>query len=486
MPAGEVPEGTPATGAASTVTGSLVSERLLVGTIFVVFATTVANTTSGAVALPAIASAFAAGPGDVGWIVFGYGGSFAVMTAVYGNLARRFGLVPCLVSGVLLVSIGAAAAVLAVNLPMLILARVVQGIGAGAAPPLCMALFARRLSGPARAQALGTIVAAVGVGFASGPLVGGILLEAFGWRGAMALGLLVAPAAAVIWRIDRDRGSPDVSLDRVGIALLSGTVGSLVFLVNRLPILGLSAPVWIATVALVVLGAILVAHSRGRPEAALPLDLFADARLRGAMVLGFVGQTAFLGMLVIVPIAAARVHELAGFTLGLLLLPMAGVIAVLSPQNGRLEARVGRTATTAIANILIAAGALVLAIAGAAAPPIVLAGGLVLAGIGFSFLNAPLVNEVTRLYPGERRSVALGIYNLAFFLGSATGAAISTAIVQAGWELPHFAGQPVPGFSTALLVLAVLPLATVGLSRLIQRPAPPSPASPRTASRMRG
>src|SRR3990170_1791143 len=228
------------------------------------------------------------------------------MTAVYGSLARRFGLVPCLVSGVLLVSIGAAAAVLAINLPMLILARVVQGIGAGAAPPLCMALFARRLSGPARAQALGTIVAAVGVGFASGPLVGGLLLEAFGWRGAMALGLLVAPAAAVIWRIDRDRGSPDAPLDRVGIALLSGTVGSLVFLVNRLPILGLSAPVWIATVALVVLGAILVAHSRGRPDAALPLDLFADARLRGAMILGFVGQTAFLGMLVIVPIGAAR------------------------------------------------------------------------------------------------------------------------------------------------------------------------------------
>jgi MFS family permease len=189
------------------------------------------------------------------------------------------------------------------------------------------------------------------------------------------------------------------------------------------------------------------------------------------MILGFVGQAAFLGMLVIVPVAAARVHGLTGFTLGLLLLPMAGLIAVLSPQNGRLEERVGRTATTRIAHVVIAAGALVLALTGAIAPPLVLAGGLLVAGIGFSFLNAPLANEVTRLYPGERRPVALGVYNLAFFLGSATGAAISTAIVQAGWELPVFAGQPVPGFSTALLALAVLPLATVGLSRL--RPAAP-------------
>jgi MFS family permease len=334
-----------------------------------------------------------------------------------------------------------------------------------------MALIARRLSGPARARALGINVAAVGVGFASGPLVGGLLLEAFGWRGAMALGLLVAPAAAVIWRFDRDRGSPDAPLDRVGIALLGGTVGSLVLLVNRLPVLGASVPTGIAALALVVLGAILVAHSRGRPDAALPLEILADARLRAAMILGFVGQAAFLGMLVIVPVAAARVHGLTGFTLGLLLLPMAGLIAVLSPQNGRLEERVGRTATTRIAHVVIAAGALVLALTGAVAPPLVLAGGLLVAGIGFSFLNAPLANEVTRLYPGERRPVALGVYNLAFFLGSATGAAISTAIVQAGWELPVFAGQPVPGFSTALLALAVLPLATVGLSRL--RPAAP-------------
>lgn len=461
----------PATGA-----GSLRDARLLIATVFTMFATAVANTTSGAVAQPAIAEAFGAGAGDVGWIVFGYSGAFAVMTAIYGSLARRFGLVRCLAFGALLVAVGALAAVLAVNLPMIIAARIVQGVGAGAIPTLSMALIARRLSGPARARAIGINVAAVGVGFALGPLLGGLLLEGFGWRGAMALGMLVAPTIPIVLRFDPDRGDPDARVDGRGIVLLAGAVAALVFLVNRVPVLGGSPAILAAGVAFVVLGGLLIAHARHRPWSAFPLAIVGDRGLQRVMVLAFAGQAAFLGALVIVPVAAARTHGVGGFLLGLLLLPMAGLIALLSPQNGRLEARVGRPTTTAAAHLLIAVGVAGLAVVGAGAEPAVLAAGLVVGGIGFSFLNAPLANEVTRLFPNERRSVALGIYNLALFLGTTAGAAIATGVVQAGWEVPVFAGRPVPGFSTGLVVLAALPLVSVIAGRL-------GTASNRTARR---
>lgn len=445
---------------------SLRDARLLVATVFTMFATAVANTTSGAVAQPAIADAFSAGAGDVGWIVFGYSGAFAVMTAVYGSLARRFGLVRCLAFGALLVAVGAFAAVLAVNLPMLIVARIVQGIGAGAIPTLSMALIARRLTGPARARALGINVAAVGVGFALGPLVGGILVEMFGWRGAMALGMLVAPTIPIVLTFDRDRGDPAAPVDLRGIALLAGAVGALVLLFNRGPVLGFaSGPIVAAAVAFAALSTLLVLHGRRRSWSAFPLAIVGDRGLQRVMALAFAGQAAFLGALVIVPVGAARAHGIGGFLLGLLLLPMAGLIAVLSPQNGRLEARIGRPATTTVAHLVIALGVSGLAFVGAAAEPLVLAAGLVVAGIGFSFLNAPLANEVTRLFPDERRSVALGIYNLALFLGTTAGAAISTAVVQAGWEVPVFVGRPVTGFSTGLLLLAALPAAAVILGR---------------------
>jgi MFS family permease len=441
------------------------------------FATAVANTTSGAVAQPDIADAFGAGAGDVGWIVFGYSGAFAVMTAVYGSLARRFGLTRCLAFGAALVAFGALAAVLAVNLPMLIVARIIQGIGAGAIPTLSMALIARRLSGPARARALGINVAAVGIGFALGPLLGGLLVEGFGWRGAMALGMLVAPTVPIVLRFDPDRGSVKQPVDARGIALLGGTVAALVAVVNRGPVMGFDAPLIVAAGALaVVAGTLLVRHALRRAWSAFPLEIAGHPGLQRVMFLAFAGQATFLGALVIVPVAAARAHGIGGFLLGLLLVPMAVLIAILSPRNGRLESRIGRPATTAVAHLLIATSAIGLAIIGAGSPPAALAAGLIVGGIGFAFLNAPLANEVTRLFPDERRSVALGIYNLALFMGTTTGAAVSTAVVQAGWELPVFAGRAVPGFSSGLALLAALPL--IGLIVAVRRSGSQSAAAP--------
>ncbi len=445
------------------------SNRLLVGTVFLTFTIAVANTTSGAIAQPEIADAFGAGAADVGAIVFGYGTAFAIMTAIYGSLARRFGLGRCLTFGVLLVTAGAAVAVVASDLAMLIAARVVQGIGAGAIPTLSMALISRRLSGPARARALGINVAAVGMGFAGGPLFGGILLEAFGWRGAMALGLLVAPAAFIFPRLAPEPGDRHARLDVPGMILLAVAVGALVAFVNRAPLLGLGT----ATAAIVAIGigafALLVIRSRGRAEPALPRAQLADPVLRRAMLLGSVGQTAFFGIIILAPIVAARVHEIGGFRLGLLLLPMAALIAIVSPRNGLLVERIGRRATTTVSMSVVALGAGILAWQGPGAPVLVLEAGLVVAGAGFGLLGAPLVNEVSRRFPDAQRSVALGAYNLAFFIGSASGGAVATGFVQSGVELELFGERPLAGASTGLLLLAALPLAAIAYDRL--RPA---------------
>src|ERR671910_3130665 len=101
-----------------------ISPRLLVPISAFLAIIVVSNNSAGSVAQPARGEAFGAGPADVGWVVFGFGTAFAVATAVWGGLARRFGLGPSLAIGVVLVSSGSVLAALAPSLPWLVAARV--------------------------------------------------------------------------------------------------------------------------------------------------------------------------------------------------------------------------------------------------------------------------------------------------------------------------------------------------------------------------
>lgn len=420
----------------------------------------VSNNSAGSIAQPAIGVAFGAGPADVGWIVFGFGTGFATATAVWGGLAGRFGLGPCFAAGTLLFSAGSLAAVLAPTLPVLIAARVVQGIGAGAIPTLSQATISRLFEGPARARALGTTVGAVALGIALGPILGGVALDAFGWRGPMAFGIVATPVAVVLARAGT--GDPRSRIDIAGALLVAIAVGALTFALNRVPVLGLTVPT-LLSVGLLAAASLLLARRSARPDAFVPRRIVGDPAFRRLVVLGMVGMIAFLGTLVLVPLAAARAHGLDGLGLGLVILPMAVIGAVFSRQNARVQARLGRRTTTLLSLATLAAAAVAVGLVGPAAPPPAMALALSPLGVGFALLQSPLVNELSQAFGDADRPAALGLYNLGFFVGGSAGAAIATALIQSGVELAPFAGSAVPGFTTTQILLAVPPLLGIAL-----------------------
>ncbi len=433
-----------------------ITSRVIVPTFAVLVVIVVSNNSAGSLAQPAIAAAFGGGPADVGWVVFGFGTAFAIATAVWGGLAGRFGLGRCLAVGVLLFAAGSAAAVAAPSLPFLVGARIVQGLGAGAIPTLSSATVARLLDGADRQRALGTIVASVGLGLAIGPILGGLALEAFGWRGPMAFGIVAAPAALLVARIV-DPGDSSVRIDIPGAILVAAFVAALTLSLNRLPVLGIG-PATGAVLAVAVLAAVLIARRSVRPGAFVPRRIVANPAFTRLILIGGLGMVAFLGTLVLVPVAVSRAHGLDGIALGLLLLPLAVTGMVVSRSSGRIQARVGRRGATLISLASLAIAAVAVALLGAAGPPALIALALLPVGIGFGLLQTPLVNEVTVAFDGADRPLALGLYNLGFFVSGSSGAAVATALVQSGVELPWFAGRAVPGFSTTELLLAVAPL----------------------------
>jgi hypothetical protein len=138
---------------------------------------------------------------------------------------------------------------------------------------------------------------------------------------------------------------------------------------------------------------------------------------------------------------------------------------------------IGRRGTTTVSLAVIGLASLFLASQGPGAPLGFLEAALLVGGFGFGLLTAPLAGEVSRTFEDARRPAALGIYNLAFFMGMASGSAISTAFVQSQIELGIFDGRPLPGGSTGLLILALFPLGALAYDRLrpVSMPATPEP-----------
>jgi len=441
---------------------------VLLAVLATLVAITVATNTTASLAQPQIGVAFGAGPADTAWVVFGYSATFAIGTALWGGIASRAGLIPSLVAGVALLGAGSAAAALAPTLELLIGARLVQGLGSGAIPTLATALIAGRFDGLDRARALGVIIAAVGGGQALGPLVGGVLLDLIGWRAAVSIGLVAVPTVGILARSQRGREATALGRRRIdwpGAALVSTLALALTFVLNRGPLLG-PAPITLGALAGAVAAFVLLwRRAATHLDAFVPGDVLANRVFRRVVPLGAVGLAAYIGTIVLVPILGARAYGLEGIALGLLLLPMALAAAVTSPYNARVQRWIGARPTTRLALGLLGGAPVLLAFGAVGLGPMALIVGLIVLGTGFGLLNAPLLSRLTHAIEGDRQPVAVGIYNLCFFLGGAVGAAISSAIVQAGIELPGIGSASLPGFATAELFLAVGPLAGAFLAR---------------------
>ncbi len=436
----------------------------LLAVLATLVAITVATNTTASLAQPQIGAAFDAGPADTAWVVFGYSATFALGTALWGGIASRTGIIPALVAGVAMLGIGSAAAAAAPTLELVIGARLVQGLGSGAIPTLSTALIAGRFDGPDRARALGVIIASVGGGQALGPLLGGVLLEFGGWRPAVSIGIVSIPAVVILARSQRGRATAvgHRRIDWIGAGLVAALALSLTFVLNRGP-LGLTPFVGLAAVVSVIATAAVLRRATAHRDAFIPSDVLRNPVFRSVVPLGAVGLSAYIGTIVLVPILGARAYGLDGIALGLLLLPMAIAAAVSSPNNAWVQARIGPLNTTRLALGLLGGAPILIGFGAVPGGPVVLGIALAALGTGFGILNAPLLARLTQAISGDRQPVAVGVYNLCFFLGGAVGASVSSAIVQAGVELPVPGAGGLPGFTTALLVIAVGPLVASSL-----------------------
>jgi DHA2 family multidrug resistance protein len=151
--------------------------NVMLGTFMAVLDATIVN-----VGLPKIMASFGVGLDKIEWVVTAYMLAMAVMLPTSGWLADRFGYKRMYFFGLLLFTLGSAMCAMSSNENMLIMSRVIQGLGSGAIQPLGMAIITREFPVKQRGIALGFWAIAAAASISFGPMIGGFLIDNFSWH----------------------------------------------------------------------------------------------------------------------------------------------------------------------------------------------------------------------------------------------------------------------------------------------------------------
>jgi MFS family permease len=394
-----------------------------------------------AVALPSIGDEFAHRTSELQWVVNGYVLALVGGLLLFGRCADLFGRRRVLLFGLSILTAATLLAGLAPTGPLLVMARVAQGLGAAMVLPASLALVPALFGGGARRDHVFAIMALVqSAAWIVGAVGGGLVADLLGWRFVflvtLPVGIWTFLVARQVLPESRD-DSGERRVDVVGAVTMSLGLTVLVFGVVRVDQVGLwSVPVLGAMVAgAVLLGVFMLVERRVAYPLIAP-GLFRIRRLWGAS-LGVAANTAAYTAVVFV--GTLYLQEVRGFspaTIGLFFLPLA-VGAFLSPVLARLLGRSGPR-PFAIGGLLVCAVALA-ALAWCASVPDAHPAGIVLALLVFGIAQyaawLALVGQATADVEPRRYGVAFGVFKTSTHVGAAVAVAVfATTIDVLGGE----------------------------------------------------
>ncbi|MGK5553284.1 MFS transporter [Actinomadura kijaniata] len=409
------------------------------------------------VALPDLRDDLHAPAAALPWAVDAYTVVLAGLVLASGSVADRWGprrVYRAALAGFALLS---SLCALAPNVAALIAGRALLGVPAAGLVPASMALLAALYPEPGRrARRIGALLAVSGLGIAAGPVLGGALVSAGGWRPVFLVNVPVALLALAASRgLGGHRGGVVAPLDRAGLTL---TVVGLVALTFGLVDAGTDGwarvrPLAALVVAAVAVAALPVAQRRAAAPV-LPASLVALARVRVDLFVGVVTQLAYYGLLFALARWMVDTRGLPALHAGLAFLPMTVPVTFVPLVTGRLVARFGAPRLMLAGLTLDLLGGLLLATAGSGrdtAPELVLAV-LLLVGTGSPLAIPSCVADMSAAVPLELAATGQGALNAARQTGTALGVAVfgtMTALSATG---------------AVLAVAAALALAAVALT----------------------
>ena len=429
------------------------------------------------VGLPAIGKSLHAAAGELPWVINAYLLPLSALLLFGGAAGDRFGRRLMLIVGTLVFAAASAACAVAPSMALLLVGRVVQGVGAAILMPNSLAILGDAFSGEARGRAIGTWAAVAAMAGAIGPVLGGWLVDTVGWQAIFLINLPVAAGAVLLaWRFVRETQNDNpVPLDTEGAALATLGLGLLTWGLT----IGSGPQGWTTTAALMMAGGflllagfVLVEHRRG-DKAMMPLALFASRNFVGLTLLTLLVYGALGALLVLVPYELIQAAHYSATAAGAALLPFPLVMSVASPALGAFAGKVGARIPLIGGSLIVGAGFLLAMRIGPGGSywTTVLPAILVMS-VGMAGVAAPLTTAVLASVDSRHTGSASG-FNSAV---ARAGGLIATALL--GAVLAAAGASLTAGFRTALFVCAIACAAGAVSGFVLIRTPPAGAATP--------
>ncbi|MQY09183.1 MFS transporter [Actinomadura macrotermitis] len=437
------------------------------------------------VALPRLARDLGASMADLQWTVNAYTLTLAGFILLGGSLGDRYGRRRVFLVGVVWFAAASLLCGVAQNVPMLVAARALQGVGGALLTPGSLAIIQASFARDDRPRAVGAWSGLGGVAGAVGPFAGGWLVQAAGWRWVFLLNLpLAAVVVLVAVRHVPESVDPDARgrFDVAGAALAALALAGTTYALTEAPERGAAAPAVLGAAVLGVAAAVVfvvVERRRGRasarpgsttPQPMLPLTVFASRQFTAVNLVTFV---VYGGMSVLFFLFVLDLQVVSGFSpiaAGAALLPVTALMLLLSPRAGALAQRIGPRRPMAAGLVVAACGMLLAGRAGEHASYLrdVLPAAVVF-GLGLSAMVAPLTATVLASADERHAGVASGVNNAVARAAGLFGVAAIPPLAGLTGEAFRRPAAFADGFQTAMTVCAALLAAGAALTLLTVR-----------------
>ena len=394
---------------------------------------TILDVTIVNVALVDIKEQLSANVTGLQWIVDGYALVFASFLLTGGALGDRRGSRTIFLAGLVLFTLASALCSLAPTLLVLQIARAFQGLGAALLVPNSLALLNTIFpDAKKRAQAIGIWAAVASIGALSGPLLGGVLVNAFGWRSIFLINLPIGILGFLLtsrW-IAPSTPQGGRSLDLPGQVAGVLALGLLTFALIEGSSLGIFSPLILAAYAgSLLFFLILLVREKTASTPMLPLKLFRERTFSATNVVAVCQTFTFTGFIFVISLFLQEVKHYSPQLSGLALLPSFGCALLATSLSGTLMARIGTKSVMIIGLILAAVGCFGFLMVDTQTSYLLLACILAILGGGLALVLPSMTETVISHAPKAQSGIAAGMLNVSRQVGGVIGVAILGALV---------------------------------------------------------